>query len=216
MPLEKPSPYLRAREKFNACIRTRYEDTLVPVREIARLAGITERNVYATVRRLGCRPRMRLAPGGGRRLVPLADTRPAKRGGAGLDAAGVRRAARAVRRAVEHQRKLVAAALADRDTRIAEKNLRRKCEADLRALSQLGQALRDLAQLEAAEKARADARARDAAEEAACTDELRRELARKLANLTHDVPVPDAPAASAVPVHEPRQDTNARIRLLSD
>ena len=216
MPREKPSPYLRAREKFNACIRTLYEDTLVPVREIARLAGITERNVYATVRRLGCRPRMRLAPGGGRRLVPLADTRPAKRGGAGLDAAGVRRAARAFRRAVEHQRELANAALVEQQSRAAARNARRKNEANLRALAQLSQARRELGRLVAAEKARVDARARDAAEEATRTAELRRELARKLANLTHDVPVPDAPAASAAPVHEPRQDTNARIRLLSD
>jgi hypothetical protein len=216
MPHRELIPRANARATLNACVRTLYEDTLVPVREIARLVGITERNVYATVRRLGCRPRMRLAPGGGRRLVPLADSKPAMRGGGGLDAAGVRRAARAVRRAVERQRKLAAAAVTDRQSRAAERNARRKCDADLRALSQLGQAFRELVRLEAAEQARAGERAHAQAAEAARTEERRRELARRIANLTRDAPAPDARGADAVAVQEPRKATGARIRLVSD
>jgi len=67
----RATPHALARRAQNDAIRTLYEETLVPVREIARLAGVTERNIYALVRRLGCRPRLRLASGGGRRIVPL-------------------------------------------------------------------------------------------------------------------------------------------------
>ena len=63
----RATPHALARRAQNDAIRTLYEETLVPVREIARLAGVTERNIYALVRRLGCRPRLRLASGGGRR-----------------------------------------------------------------------------------------------------------------------------------------------------
>jgi hypothetical protein len=216
MPHREPSSRANARPTLNACIRALYEDTLVPVREIARLAGITERNVYATVRRLGCRPRMRLAPGGGRRLVPLSDAPPAMRGDAGLDAALVRRAANACRRAVERQRKLAAVALARRQSRAAARSAERKCAADLRALSQLGSAFRELARLDTAENAQAEARARAAAEEAARTEERRRELARRIANLSRDVRASEAPSADSATDQASRKTTPARIRLVSD
>jgi len=90
------------------CICALYEASLVPVREIARLSGMTERSVYAIVRRRGCRPRMRLACGGGRRIVPLSQAPTARRGRAGLDAAGVARAAQATEEAAE---KIAAATL---------------------------------------------------------------------------------------------------------
>ncbi len=216
MPQRETAPHARAREQLNAAIRTLYEDTLVPVREIARLVGVTERNLYLTVRRLGCRPRMRLAPGGGRRLVPLSDAPPAMRGGAGLDAAGVRRAARAIERAVAQQRMLTATVLAERERCAAARIARRQGEADMRALAHLSQARRELARLQAAESARAEARARDMAVEAARTAELRRELARKLANLVSDAQAPDAPATDTPAVQAPHNATGARIRLLSD
>ena len=70
----------------NDSIRVLYEDTPVPVREIARLVGVTERDIYALVRRLDCRPRLRLADDG-RRIVP-----PAAQMACGLDSESVQRA----------------------------------------------------------------------------------------------------------------------------
>ena len=79
------SPRALTRSALNAAIRTLYEDTRVPVREIGRLAGVSERNIYALVRRLGCRTR-------GRRPVPAEQRIDDKA------AAACRRAARSHRR----------------------------------------------------------------------------------------------------------------------
>src|SRR5688572_10644143 len=105
-----------ARRAQNDAIRTLYEDTLVPVREIARVAGVTERNIYALVRRLGCRPRVRLASGGGRRIVPLASSGEMP---SGLDAESVNRALQRCMEAVSHAERLTDAARAAKEERAA-------------------------------------------------------------------------------------------------
>ena len=134
------SPHALARRVLNDSIRTLYEDTLVPVREIARIAGVTERNVYALVRRLGCRPRVRLAPGGGRRIVPFTAATDGP-----LDAKSVQRALTRCNRAVRKANRLAAAARAARDERAAMRQARRAAGTKARTLVLLARTLRDLA-----------------------------------------------------------------------
>ena len=149
-----------------------YEHSLVPVREIARLAGITERNVYATVRRLGCRPRMRTAPGGGRRVaLDYEGPEPAA-----LDEAALARALTACSEAAQRQREASAAKVQARRQKALARRRKRASEADARTLSMLAQAMRDLAIVE-------DAVARQTDVPASRTRELaeqRQALARKL------------------------------------
>jgi hypothetical protein len=200
MPHRELIPRVDARATLNACIRTLYEDTLVPVREIARLAGVSARNIYALVRRLGCRPRGRNTVRAGKRLA----------------AATTRRAAAACRRAAERQRKLAAVARAELKRHATQRRAQRQREADARALSLLAQALRELARLDARNLARADAHAQAEAVEATDLDERRRALAIKIANLTRDASPPDPPADEAAAAQAPHQTAAARIRLLSD
>ena len=190
------SPRADARAQLNASIRTLYQDTRVPVREIARLTGVTERNIYALVRRLGCRPR-------GRQAVPVE-----KRINV--------RASVACRRAARRQRTLASAALAQLKRHAAERREQRKRDAAVRVLSKLTQALRELSRLDAAEVARADTHARTAAEEAARLDERRRELARRIANLTRDTNASDRPPRDHSVGQSPHEGAPARIRLVSD
>jgi hypothetical protein len=141
------------------CICLLYEHSLVPVREIARLAGLTERNVYATVRRRGCRPRVHVGADGGRRLVvPAHDTPPEV-----LDLAAMQQAVAACAQA--RQRALDAAAerAAARSARVARKQAIREAEAEARTLSTIAGALRNLAIAEdsgAARKEKARKKAR--------------------------------------------------------
>jgi hypothetical protein len=122
------------------CICALYEHSLVPVREIARLAGITERNIYATVRRRGCRPRLRIGPGGGRRIV-LGE---AVLAGA-LDAAAVQRAIDDCIAARERLETSAAVAIAAAEQRATHRRSRREAVADQGALLNLAQAMRALA-----------------------------------------------------------------------
>jgi hypothetical protein len=122
------------------CICALYEHSLVPVREIARLAGITERNIYATVRRRGCRPRLRIGPGGGRR-IDVGEAAPA----GPLDQAAVQRAIDACVAAKMRLEGSAAAAVAAAEQRAARRRSRREAAADQRALLNLAQAMRALA-----------------------------------------------------------------------
>ena len=128
------SPRALTRSALNAAIRTLYEDTRVPVREIGRLAGVSERNIYALVRRLGCRTR-------GRRPVP-AEQR--------ID----EKAAAACRRAARAHRKLAAAALSQRQAR-------RERVCLLRTLNHLARAVGHLAAIDRGRAAEAAATAAD-------------------------------------------------------
>jgi hypothetical protein len=127
-----------ARRAQNDAIRTLYEDTLVPVREIARIAGVTERNIYALVRRLGCRPRVRLASGGGRRIVPLASSGKVP---SGLDAESVNRALQRCMEAVSRAERLTDAARAAKEERAATGRALRSSETQARMLLLIVQAM---------------------------------------------------------------------------
>ena len=115
-----------------------YERSLVPVREIARLAGVTERNVYALVRRRGCRPRLRIGPGGGRRAFSLEDA-PCE-----LDAAEAERAIAACAAARARLHAAAEAQAQERERRAVLRQARKETEAEARALLLLCRALRDL------------------------------------------------------------------------
>src|SRR5262245_40136141 len=81
------------------CLSTLYRLTDLPVREIARLAGITARNVYATVRRRGA-PVRKLMVRRGRGSANEPASAPVRlRGSRRLDGAGVARAIEACVRA---------------------------------------------------------------------------------------------------------------------
>ena len=199
MPYRDISSRADARAHLNASIRMLYQDTRVPVREITRLAGVSERNIYALVRRLGCRSR-------GRKAVPAV-----KRINA--------RASAACRRAAKRQRKLAAAARTELKRHAAERQAQRKHDAELRVLSKLTKALRELSRLDAADAARAGREARNAAEKAANLAERRRELARRIANLTQTPNTSNQRShdrSAGQSLHEPVPPAPARIRLVSD
>ena len=80
--------------KLTKRVRALYEDSAVPVREIARLAGVTERTLYKYVERHGWKKRYRVLPpknlqgleaaarvNRGRSLQPLPDVAPVKGAG---------------------------------------------------------------------------------------------------------------------------------------
>ena len=77
-------------------MRALYEDSVVPVAEIARLVGVTERTLYKWVAKFTWRPRVvRLARGTAGRFAPLAEaSRPVATGIMALDPAGAERTAR--------------------------------------------------------------------------------------------------------------------------
>lgn len=80
---------------LTARVRALYEDSVVPVREIARLAGVTERTLYKYVQKGGWRRRhICIARGAGGRFIPLADAgNPHASGVKALDPQGAERAA---------------------------------------------------------------------------------------------------------------------------
>lgn len=134
--------HAEARRAQNDAIRTLYENTLVPVREIARVSGVTERNIYALVRRLGCRPRVRLASGGGRRIVPLTTYGEPP---SALDIASVNSALQRCKEAVAHAERIAAAARTSKDKRAALRRAHKSSETHARVFALMVRALRDLA-----------------------------------------------------------------------
>jgi hypothetical protein len=142
------SPLAAAFRARNDSIRALYEDTPVPVREIARLVGVTERKIYALVRRLGCRPRRQLA-GDGRRVVPRAAPTTCD-----LNSENVQRVVQRCSEAVAHAKHVAAATRAARDERIARHQARRSAEADARTLLLVARAMRDLAAITSGAAAR--------------------------------------------------------------
>jgi hypothetical protein len=147
-----------AQPSLQDCICLLYEHSLVPVREIARLAGLTERNVYATVRRRGCRPRVHVGAGGGRRIAAPANEAAPKM----LDGEAIRRAivacAQARQRALDAAAERAAASQA-RDQRAAEREADREQQAELRAVRQRAHDLLEEARWEWREHLRRDAEA---------------------------------------------------------
>jgi hypothetical protein len=172
-------------------VRALYEDSVVPVGEIARLAGVNERTLYRYVqkgqwrRRYGGKgiaagvakraakrkPRACVtAKGTGGRFIPTADAdKPFARGLKALDPPGGQRALEVCE---------LAAVLSDDAT--ARTRRLREAASDARTMALLVQVMRDLAAIEDAEKA-AEVEAEVAAAAAEREhDESRRALAKKI------------------------------------
>jgi hypothetical protein len=115
-------------------VRALYEGGVVPVREIAALAGVTERTLYKYVRAYGWTPRVtrrsgdgrltaaqRAARGAGGRFIPLADAaKPHAHGLKALDPDGAQRAAQRCARAAALSEEAAAATLAEARMRTFE------------------------------------------------------------------------------------------------
>jgi hypothetical protein len=130
-----------AQPSLQDCICLLYEHSLVPVREIARLAGLTERNVYATVRRRGCRPRVHGGPGAGRRIVvPTDETLPPA-----LDVHAAQQAIAASAAARQRAFDAATARAAARSASVVRRQSIRESVTEARTLSTIAGALRDLA-----------------------------------------------------------------------
>jgi hypothetical protein len=143
-----PAPSLTAR------VRTLYEDTIVPVAEIARLAGVTECTIYKYARKLGWWPRVvRLARGAGGRFIPLADVgQPVATGLKALDPQGAARAvARCADAALISERAAAAAAAAARKRAARERAAKAAAQRE-RVLAHVDRAIAQLAKLRAEAK----------------------------------------------------------------
>lgn len=164
--------------------RALYEDTVVPVRAIAQLCGVTERTLYKYAQKGKWRPRVRrLTKGAGGRFIPLADAGlPVERGLKALDPAGAKRAAEACDAAGALAAEALAGAQATR-----------RLEADARTLGYLVQVLRDLAAMDEAMAGEAKSKAKKEAKPSGPAaagwrepdaDELRRLLMQKIEAVT--------------------------------
>jgi hypothetical protein len=171
-------------------VRALYENSVVPVHEIARLAGVHQRTLYKYVQKGGWRRRHATqdlasavakraakrksrpcvtAKGAGGRFIRGADVgKPFRRGLKALDPQGEARAMRRTRHAAK-----LAEAASERTRRL------REALSDARTLALTMQVLRDLAAIEDAGKP--DPAAPDPAGGPRMSDdELRRELARRI------------------------------------
>jgi hypothetical protein len=162
---DAPAPY-RAPAKLaqsddptlTARVRALYEGGVVPVREIASLAGVTERTLYKYVRALGWTPRVtrhrgdgkptsaqRAARGAGGRFIPLADAdQPHAQGLKALDPDGAQRAAEHCVHAAALAETAAAAAQAAAQARAARVQAERKAQAQTRSYTLLCGALVEL------------------------------------------------------------------------
>jgi hypothetical protein len=203
-----------------------YENSAVPVRDIARLVGVHQRTLYKYVQKYRWRRRYNI-PGvaekpkppqkpsrftlqprgtGGRFVARERASAPALHGLKALDPAAAARAAAACARAKE-----VSDAAAARARRLREKL------SHLRALILLLRAARDLAAVAAAQKTRAARRAARAAAAAERHEDLRRSLAAKLDALAAEAaaaPAQNASAPAAPEASAPPAPPSPRIRAL--
>jgi AcrR family transcriptional regulator len=126
---------------LTARVRALYEDSAVPVREIAQIAGVSERTLYKYVTRGKWRRRyasFKAAKGSGGRFISRADAgKPQPSGLKALDPVGAARASACCERAGELAAKAAAAGRAERET-----------AAQLRAFETLSAALIELAKIE--------------------------------------------------------------------
>ena len=142
-------------------MRALYEDLVVPVREIARLAGVTERTIYKYAHKEGWTPRVtRLSRDGtaaglaargvaGRFIRREDEGKPHARGLKALDPDGAARAAAACVRAAKLSEDAVARAGAAAELRAARARSARDAAAYLRTLELLTGGLVELAKLRA-------------------------------------------------------------------
>lgn len=124
-----------------------YADPNVPVREIARLVGVSERTIYKYARKLNWTPRVvRLARGAGGRFIPRADAgKPHAHGLKALDPAGAQQAALRCARAGVLSAQATAEVMTAARRRAARAQAAKDMAAELRALDLLTGALLDLA-----------------------------------------------------------------------
>jgi AcrR family transcriptional regulator len=160
-------------------VRTLYEESVVPVREIARIAGVTERTIYRYVhkgewrRRYACASRDAAvgAANRGRLMVPGPDFVPVKgaggrfirredegkpyaRGLKALDPDGGRRAVAACVRAETLSDEAIAQAGADAQARAEDLKAEQEAEAYLKSLKVLLDSLVDIARQRVERRAR--------------------------------------------------------------
>jgi hypothetical protein len=198
-------------------VRALYEDSILPVREIARLAGVSERTLYKYAARGGWRQRhlcLARAKGAGGRFVSRDDTaKPRPSGLKALDPTAAVQASEAAESAHRLSDIAVGEALVEAEVRAADKRAARKATSEVRTLAHLTRVLRGLSAIEKAEQARdtaaraAEAMQReDKANEARETEALRQELARKITALAGESREPSVPTkeGSAVPARGPR------------
>jgi DNA invertase Pin-like site-specific DNA recombinase len=143
--------WLKPAARGRAClpverVRALYEDSSLPVREIARLAGVSDVTVYNYARKLawkrGARP---LVKGAGGRFIPLAEAgRPHVRGLKALDPQGAEFAAERCARAGVIADQAAAAAAADARARAAREQAARDAQVQTRTFERLADALVDL------------------------------------------------------------------------
>jgi len=154
--------------------RALYENSVVPVREIARLCGVTERTLYKYAEKGHWRRRhRRLAKGAGGRFIPLADEgKPHPTGLKALDPQGAQRAGAALQRAGE-----ISAAAEARARHM------RETESSICSLGHLVSALRDAAAIEEMMQAEAarEAEARRKRQKKDDTEASRQRLLEKIA-----------------------------------
>jgi hypothetical protein len=141
-------------------VRALYEDSIVPVRDIAALVGVTERTIYKYARKGGWRQRhLCLARAAGGRFIPRADQdKPHAQGLKALDPEGAQRAAQACDRAEALSAQALAQAASAAFSRAARAQAEKNMAAQLRALDLLTGALLDLAKTENAVSGRPSAR----------------------------------------------------------
>ena len=141
-------------------VRALYEDSIVPMREIAALVGVTERTIYKYARKGGWRQRhVCLARAAGGRFIPRAEAgKPHARGLKALDPEGAQRAAQACDRAEALSAQALAQAASAAHHRAARAQAEKNMAAELRALALLTGALLDLAKTENAVRGRPSAR----------------------------------------------------------
>lgn len=153
-------------------VRALYEAAVVPVREIARLAGVTERTLYKYVQKGGWRRRYAVrgveaaAANRGRGLTPGPGLAPAKGAGGrfiaredagkphaqglkAIDPEGARQAVTCCVRAAARADDAVAAAKAEAQARRAARQAEKQADAQMRAYEVLCAALIDLARAQA-------------------------------------------------------------------
>jgi hypothetical protein len=156
-----PSDALPPPPSLTERVRVLYEETVVPVREIARLAGVTERTIYKYARKERWTPRLtRLsldgtaaglpARGAGARFIPGEEAgKPFATGLKATDPAGAERASAACVRAGELSDAAVARAESDAQSRTARAKALRDRATYERTLELLAGAFVDLMRFEA-------------------------------------------------------------------
>ena len=127
-------------------VRALYEGGVVPVREIAALAGVSDRTIYKYAARHGWRPRVtRLVRGVGGRFVPLADDgKPHAVGLKALDPDGAAQAAADCAQAGALADKAAAAVLTAAQQRAVRRRVEARVRTTERTFAALTAALRGL------------------------------------------------------------------------